>query len=120
MKTKAENEPHTDENLRPVEAAEQKAGSKLAEQALEERLRFEQLLSDLSARFVNIAPDWVDSEIEESLRQLLDFFKVDRVALLQYFPDKASWQITYGASRGMCLPFPRGDVKKGNCVYREF
>ncbi len=29
-KTKTENQPHTEENLRPVEAAEQKAGSKLA------------------------------------------------------------------------------------------
>jgi len=30
MKTKAENQPHTEENLRPVEAAEQKAGRKPA------------------------------------------------------------------------------------------
>ena len=38
---------------------------KLAEQALEERLRFERLLSDISARFVDIPSDRVDSEIEE-------------------------------------------------------
>ena len=54
---------------------------KQAEEALEERLRFERLLSDLSARFVNIPPDRVDSEIEDGLRQILEFFQVDRCAL---------------------------------------
>ena len=39
--------------------------NKWAEQNLQERLHFEQLLSDLSARFVNIAPDQVDLEIRK-------------------------------------------------------
>ena len=41
---------------------------KQAEEGLGERLRFEQLLSGLSARFVNIPPDRVDSEIEHGLK----------------------------------------------------
>jgi len=108
MKTKTENERRTEENLRLPESAVQKAGSKPAELALEERLRFEQLLSALSARFVNIPAERVDPEIEESLRQILDFFNVDRVALLHYFADKTSWQITHVAAREDVPGLPQG------------
>jgi formate hydrogenlyase transcriptional activator len=55
---------------------------KRAEEDLRERLHFEQLLSDLSARFVNIGPDQVDLEIESALRQILEFFQVDRCGLV--------------------------------------
>jgi len=48
---------------------------KLAEVALGERLRFEQLLSVLSARFVNISIDRMDAEIDRALKQILEFFK---------------------------------------------
>ncbi len=71
---------------------------KKAADALQERLRFEELLSDLSARFVNITPDRVDSEIEGGLRQILELFQVDRCALLRIMRDKTSWQITHIAS----------------------
>ena len=66
-------------------------------EALENRLRFERLLSDLSARFVNILPDRVDPEIERGLEQVLEFFQVDRCGLLQTLPEKDSWQITHAA-----------------------
>ena len=57
-----------------------------AEEGLKERLKFEQLLSDLSARFVNIAPDQVDLEIQSALRQILEFFQVDRCGLIRVSP----------------------------------
>ena len=81
---------------------------KQAEEALEDRLRFEGLLSDLSARFVNIPPDRVDSEIEDGLRQILGFFRVDRCLLLRLWLDKASWQITHIASSGNVPARPAG------------
>jgi formate hydrogenlyase transcriptional activator len=71
---------------------------KLAEQALEERLQFEHLLSDLSSRFVNIPSGRVDSQIELSLRLTLEFFRVDRCALFQILRSKNSWRITHVAS----------------------
>ena len=40
--------------------------NKWAEQNLQKRLHFEQLLSDLSARFINIAPDQIDQEIQDA------------------------------------------------------
>jgi formate hydrogenlyase transcriptional activator len=78
----------------------------VSEKALEERLQFEQLLSDLSARFVIIPPDRVDSEIEAALKQLLDFFKVDRCALLRTLPGKTSWLITHVANVENIPPVP--------------
>ena len=39
---------------------------KRAEQALEERLRFEQLLTELSATFINQPPDQIDGVIDDS------------------------------------------------------
>jgi two-component system, NarL family, sensor kinase len=74
--------------------------------ALEERLRFERLLAGLSARFVNIPPDRVDSEIEQGLRQILEFFQVERCGLLQILPDKASWQVTHAAVAEDVRPVP--------------
>ena len=61
---------------------------KLAEQSLTRRLHFEELLSSLSERFVNLPADRVDHEIHDAMKKVLKFFKVDRLALLQIFPDK--------------------------------
>ncbi len=81
---------------------------KQAEQAIEERLRFEQLLSGLSAGFVNIPPSQVDPEINRALGQLLEYFQVDRCALVQTLPGKISWQITHVASSDDVPPVPKG------------
>ena len=72
------------------------AERKQVEQVLENRLRFERMLSDLSARLVKIPPDRMDSEIEYGLRQILNFFQVDRVGLLRSLPDGSAHQITHG------------------------
>jgi PAS domain S-box-containing protein len=71
---------------------------KQAEQNLKERLIFEELLSDLSARFVNVPADRVNAEIHDAMREVLKFFKVDRFALLEVFPKKESWIITHAVS----------------------
>ena len=81
---------------------------KQGEGALQERLRFEELLSNLSARFVNIPPERVDSEIEDGLKQVLEFFQVDRCALLRLLLDKTSWQVTHIACSDHIPPVPVG------------
>jgi formate hydrogenlyase transcriptional activator len=73
---------------------------------IENRLRFERLLTDLSARFVNIPPDRVDPEIEYGLRQILEFFQVDRCALLQTLPGRTVWLITHIANSEHIPPIP--------------
>jgi len=81
---------------------------KQVEQALENRLRFERLLSDLSGKFVNIPPDRVDSEIDYGLRQILEFFQVDRAGLMRSLPDRSAYQITHGAYGEDVPPVPIG------------
>jgi PAS domain S-box-containing protein len=70
---------------------------KQAVEAPKQRLQFEGLLSDISARFINISPDQVDLEIQSALRQILEFFQVDRCGLLRIAQDKTTWQITHAA-----------------------
>jgi PAS domain S-box-containing protein len=95
---------------------------KLAQQALEERLRFEQFLSDLSVRFVNVPADRVDPEIDRALKEILEFFEVDRCGLLRIAPDKTSWQITHVARGEDIAPVPVGTdlpVTLFPCAYEK-
>jgi len=48
---------------------------------LEDRLRFETFLAELSARFVNLPPDQVDQQIENALRGLVEALHADRAGL---------------------------------------
>jgi len=77
-----------------------------AEEPLQERLRFERLLSDLSARFINLAPDQIDREIQNALRQILEFFQVDRCGLVRISPNETSWRITHVAYASDVPPVP--------------
>ena len=81
---------------------------KHAEEALQERLRFEQLLSDVSARFVNIPSDRVNSEIECGLKQILEFFQVDRAGLVRTVPGRSAYQLTHVAYGEDVPPIPSG------------
>jgi len=49
----------------------------------EDRLRFERLVADLSARFVNIPADEVDGAVVDSQRQIVLALDVDRSSLFQ-------------------------------------
>ena len=56
---------------------------KRTEQVLEERLRFETLLAEISARFVNLPADRIDSEIEDAQRRICELLDLDRSTLWQ-------------------------------------
>ena len=51
---------------------------------LEERLRFETLLADISARFVNLPADQIDNEIEEAQRDVCECLGLDLSSLWQF------------------------------------
>ena len=53
-------------------------------QELEEKLRFETLLSEISARFVNLPSDQVDTGIEDSQRRICECLGLDLSALWQW------------------------------------
>ena len=77
-------------------------------EVLEERLRFERLLSEISARIVNVANDRLDEEIEKGLRMILEFLQVDRCGLLRILTEKKSWLITHAAYSDHVPPVPEG------------
>lgn len=64
---------------------------------LQDRLRFEAFISDLSARFVRISPGEVDSEIDRALEKVMNFFQGDRCALIEVSADGQSTRITHAA-----------------------
>src|SRR3984893_10345801 len=61
---------------------------KQAELALDERLRFETLLTELSAAFANLPTTIVDQEIDKWLQNLVEFLDVDRAAFDQVGEDR--------------------------------
>ena len=54
-----------------------------AEEALQERLNFERLVSELSTRFVRTPRNQIDREIDWALARLGDYFRADRCAICQ-------------------------------------
>jgi len=62
-----------------------------------ERLNFEQLLSGISARLIATPLDRVDAEIENALRQIMDFFQVDMCGILEISPNRQSIKTSHYA-----------------------
>src|SRR5262245_60760546 len=62
---------------------------------VEERLRFETLLADLSATFVNLPPGEVDTQIDSALGRLVEFLGVDRCGLAEFLGDQKQPVITH-------------------------
>ncbi len=68
---------------------------KKVEEDLRERFRFENLLFELSARFIHISHERIDSEIQNALKRIREFFRFDRCGLVKIMRDGTSWQIAY-------------------------
>jgi signal transduction histidine kinase len=66
-----------------------------AELALNERLRFESLLSELSAEFSGLPTLEIDHEINRGLRRIVDFLEVERGSLVMFSDDRRSAQTTH-------------------------
>ena len=67
-----------------------------SEESLQDRLKFETLLATLSAHFVNLPTDRIDSEIEDAQRRICEFLDLDRSSLWQYCEgEPGTLQITH-------------------------
>lgn len=73
---------------------------------LEDRLRFETLLAELSARFVNLLPDQVDQEIENALGRLVEALQADRSALGRLTEDGRDFIVTHSFASPGIQAFP--------------
>ena len=75
--------------------------------ALEERLRFETLIADLSSEFVNLPAKQVDREIMEAQRRVCEFLGLDLSALWQWsgeVPSSLALTHLYRAQEGPPAP----------------
>ncbi len=82
------------------------ATSRAAEPSLKELLAFERLLSDLSARFANVAIDQVVAEIEAALEHLLKFLGFDRSAFAEIVDGDKQYILCSAAAEGVRRPLP--------------
>jgi PAS domain S-box-containing protein len=80
-----------------------------SEPSLQELLAFERLLSDLSARFANVALDQVVAEIEAALAQLLKFLGFDRSAFAEIVDGDKQYILCSAAAEGVKAPL-RGQI----------
>ncbi len=64
----------------------------------DEQLRFETLLTDLSARFINLPAAQVDQAIEDALRRLVEFFGLGRSTLFQLGEDGTTMVLTHSCA----------------------
>ncbi len=85
-----------------VNALERSEGEKL----LRERLAFERFIADLSGRFVALPPERVDDEIRNALKEVLEFFRIDRCNLLQLLPGENLFQVIHSADVSGVSPYP--------------
>ena len=94
---------------------------------LNERLTFERLLADLSARFANVPADAVESEIERGLRELIAFLNYDRSTFFEFAADGTMITlcsvaipgvelVPVGTDFGRELPWYAGELRAGRVV----
>ncbi len=93
---------------------------------LEERIRFETLLADLSARFVGVPAESLDHEIVEALRRICETLGLDESSLGQpnqageprftHFWSSASIPLTVEVNPTELFPWGAGQVLKGRTV----
>ena len=94
----------------------ERAGRKRAELALAERLRFERLLSELSARLIPVPLSDVDTEIEQGLQRVGEFLHIDRASLLEYIPGGPPVRISWAVG-GDEKPWPM--IEAGHLPWTE-
>jgi hypothetical protein len=75
-----------------------------------ERLRFETLVADLTADFVNLPADQVDAAIEDAQRRIVEAVDRDRAALYEFVDADGSLLFTHFWSRPEFPEPPRRQV----------
>jgi len=85
---------------------------KRAMKALKERLRFEELISNISTRFVNISALDVEKHIEEGLRQVVEFLEVDRSTFFQFSADHKELIAAHSYAVSGLEPIRRVNIQK--------
>jgi signal transduction histidine kinase len=77
---------------------------------LRERLRFETMLSRLSATFIHLLATEVDDHIERGLQILVEYLDIDRSSLAQFSDDGSELLVTHSYTRPPWSPYPKVNV----------
>jgi PAS domain S-box-containing protein len=86
---------------------------------LDALLRFERLLAELSAAFVNLPADQVDAQIEKTQRRLVEFLGVDRCSFGEFSDEKKELRVTHSYVVPGLPPFPRMIVDEQYSWYAD-
>src|SRR6185369_11967417 len=79
------------------------------ETELERRLKYQNLVSNLSARFVNFTPRDVDLEIKKGLEQVGEFFGLERCTFAEVLAGGNSYKILHcWVKSGLFTPLSQG------------
>jgi PAS domain S-box-containing protein len=68
---------------------------KRAEEELQYRLKFQNLITRISSQFVNLHPAQIDDEIDRTLQQIGEFAEADRSYVFQFSDDQKSVSCTH-------------------------
>jgi len=83
----------------------QRRNRRRAELEVVNRLEFEELVSGISARFVDLDPVNLESDISESLKDISDFLDFDRSSVFEYSIDQRQMSVfSYHAKEGIQPP----------------
>ncbi|MCI0400729.1 MAG: EAL domain-containing protein [Gammaproteobacteria bacterium] len=66
-----------------------------AESTLEERLKFEKIVSTISTRFIDLPSREVDKEIEQGLKRIVEFLGLDWSSVLEFSEDKTELRVVH-------------------------
>lgn len=78
-----------------------------AERTVKRRLEFETLISETSARFINLPPDRIPAEIERGLDRVRSFVNVDRISLYDRSKPGMDFRaLFYATQENSALMFP--------------
>jgi signal transduction histidine kinase len=77
---------------------------------LRERLRFETMLSRLSATFIHLLATEVDDHIERGLQVLVEYLDIDRSSLAQFSDDGNELLVTHSYTRPPTPPYPKVNI----------
>jgi formate hydrogenlyase transcriptional activator len=97
------------------------------DKSLDERLRFEELVIDLSARFVNLPGNEVETHIEKGLRRIIEFFNMDyggmtlldrksREIMVKFSFSKTGYRIQSNLDIGSSFPWFAEVLNNGDTV----
>ena len=76
-------------------------------------VRFERLVTNLSASFINVPTGEFDRVIDRALRHIVEGLGVDRSTLTQYFPERGEFVFTHCWVADGLPPTPKGMANAG-------